>query len=46
MRHFVRKIQKIAAEAEAAGAVLVVAGDASHPEVQGIVGHTDRKSVV
>ena len=25
-----------------AGAVLVVAGDASHPEVQGIVGHTRR----
>ena len=37
---FVKKIQKIASEAEAAGAVLVVAGDASHPEVQGIVGHT------
>ena len=35
---FVKKIQKIASEAEAAGAVLVVAGDASHPEVQGIMG--------
>ena len=37
---FVKKIQKVASEAEAAGATLVVAGDVSHPEVQGIVGHT------
>ena len=35
---FVKKIQKVASEAEAAGATLVVAGDVSHPEVQGIVG--------
>lgn len=35
---FVKKIQKVASEAEAAGARLVVAGDVSHPEVQGIVG--------
>ena len=33
---FVKKIQSIAARAEAEGAVLLVAGDAAHPEVQGI----------
>ena len=43
---FVKKIQKIASEAEAAGAVLVVAGDASHPEVQGIKGWGDERTVV
>ena len=37
---FVAKIHRIAQQAEAAGAVLLVAGDADHPEVQGIVGHT------
>ena len=37
---FVTKIHKIAAEAGGNGALLLVAGDASHPEVQGIVGHT------
>ncbi len=37
---FVAKIHRIAAEAGAAGAVLLVGGDAAHPEVQGIVGHT------
>ncbi|MCI5555935.1 bifunctional 4-hydroxy-3-methylbut-2-enyl diphosphate reductase/30S ribosomal protein S1 [bacterium] len=37
---FVTKIHKIAAEAGENGALLLVAGDASHPEVQGIVGHT------
>ena len=37
---FVKKIQDIAARAEADGAVLLVAGNADHPEVQGIVGHT------
>ena len=37
---FVAKIHRIAEQAEAAGAVLLVAGDAAHPEVQGIVGHT------
>ena len=35
---FVQKIQRIAAEAEKAGAVLLVAGDKTHPEVQGIRG--------
>ena len=43
---FVKKIQKVASEAEAAGAVLVVAGDASHPEVQGIKGWGDERTVV
>ena len=36
---FVQKIQRIAAQAEKEGAVLLVAGDKTHPEVQGIVGH-------
>ena len=40
---FVTKIQKIAARAGAEGAMLLVAGDAKHPEVQGIVGHTTGK---
>ena len=37
---FVAKIHKIAMEADKIGALLLVAGDADHPEVQGIVGHT------
>ncbi len=37
---FVAKIHRIAEQAEQEGAVLLVAGDAAHPEVQGIVGHT------
>lgn len=37
---FVAKIHKIAEEAGKKGAILLVAGDAEHPEVQGIVGHT------
>ncbi len=36
---FVAKIHTIAAEAGAAGALLLVAGNEAHPEVQGIVGH-------
>ncbi len=36
---FVAKIHKLAAEAGKKGAILLVAGDANHPEVQGIVGH-------
>ena len=40
---FVTKIHKIAARAGAEGAMLLVAGDAEHPEVQGIVGHTTGK---
>ncbi len=37
---FVAKIHKIAKQAEQEGAILLVAGDAKHPEVEGIVGHT------
>jgi (E)-4-hydroxy-3-methyl-but-2-enyl pyrophosphate reductase len=37
---FVAKIHRIAEQAQKEGAVLLVAGDAAHPEVQGIVGHT------
>ena len=37
---FVAKIHKIAMEADKIGALLLVAGDADNPEVQGIVGHT------
>ena len=40
---FVTKIHKIAARAGAEGAMLLVAGDAKHPEVQGIVGPTTGK---
>ncbi len=40
---FVTKIHKIAARAGAEDAMLLVAGDAKHPEVQGIVGHTTGK---
>ena len=40
---FVTKIHKIAARAGADGTMLLVAGDAKHPEVQGIVGHTTGK---
>ena len=36
---FVAKIHKLAARAGAEGKTLFVAGDAAHPEVQGIVGH-------
>ena len=43
---FVSKIHKIAREASAKGAVLLVAGDKNHPEVQGIIGHTRGESYV
>ena len=38
---FVAKIHRIAEETGKNGALLLVAGDASHPEVKGIVGHCD-----
>lgn len=38
---FVAKIHRLARQAGQEGRFLLVAGDASHPEVQGIVGHTD-----
>lgn len=37
---FVKKIHRIAHETTANGDILIIAGDASHPEVQGIVGWT------
>lgn len=37
---FVAKIHRLARQASDEGAVLLVAGDKNHPEVQGIVGHT------
>ncbi|MDL2325162.1 bifunctional 4-hydroxy-3-methylbut-2-enyl diphosphate reductase/30S ribosomal protein S1 [Ruminococcaceae bacterium OttesenSCG-928-A16] len=37
---FVTKIQKIAEEYGEKGGTVLVAGDATHPEVQGIAGHT------
>ncbi len=37
---FVTKIHKIATQAEKEENVLLVAGDKTHPEVEGIVGHT------
>ena len=43
---FVSKIHKIAREASEKGAVLLVAGDKNHPEVQGIIGHTQGESYV
>ena len=43
---FVAKIHAIARRAEAEGVCLAVAGDAAHPEVQGIVGHTRGESFV
>ncbi len=38
---FVSKIHKIARKASEQNKTLLVAGDKSHPEVQGIIGHTD-----
>ena len=43
---FVAKIHAISRRAEQEGACLAVAGDAAHPEVQGIVGHTRGESFV
>ncbi len=36
---FVAKIHRIAAEQSAAGKTILIAGNAGHPEVQGIIGH-------
>ena len=43
---FVAKIHKIVAEKSAEGYFILIAGDASHPEVQGIVGHCDENHLV
>ena len=41
---FVRKIHKIVKEAGQQGSVVLIAGDSNHPEVKGIIGHTDGDS--
>ena len=43
---FVAKIHRIAKKASEAGAVLLVAGDKTHPEVQGIAGHTKGETFI
>lgn len=43
---FVARIHKIVAEQSAKGYFILIAGDASHPEVQGIVGHCDENCAV
>ncbi len=43
---FVAKIHRLAAEHSARGAVVMIAGDAKHPEVMGIRGHCVGKSYV
>lgn len=43
---FVSRIHKIVAEKSREGYFILIAGDASHPEVQGIVGHCDENCLV
>lgn len=43
---FVSRIHKIVAEKTAEGCFILIAGDATHPEVQGIVGHCDENCLV
>ena len=43
---FVAKIHKIVAEESAGGANVLIAGDPSHPEVKGIIGHCSTESRV
>jgi 4-hydroxy-3-methylbut-2-enyl diphosphate reductase len=43
---FVSRIHKIVAEKTQEGCFILIAGDASHPEVQGIVGHCDENHLV
>ncbi len=43
---FVSKIHKIVARKTKEGCFILIAGDASHPEVQGIVGHCDENCLV
>ncbi|MEG0339399.1 MAG: bifunctional 4-hydroxy-3-methylbut-2-enyl diphosphate reductase/30S ribosomal protein S1 [Oscillospiraceae bacterium] len=43
---FVAKIHNIAHRASKEGRLLLVAGDKTHPEVEGIVGHTDKEVFV
>ncbi|MCL2088152.1 MAG: bifunctional 4-hydroxy-3-methylbut-2-enyl diphosphate reductase/30S ribosomal protein S1 [Oscillospiraceae bacterium] len=43
---FVSKIHKIVAEQSEAGRTILIAGDANHPEVTGIVGHCKSRAFV
>ena len=43
---FVSRIHKIVAEKTAEGYFILIAGDETHPEVQGIVGHCDENYLV
>lgn len=43
---FVSRIHKIVAEKTKQGYFVLIAGDASHPEIQGIVGHCDENCLV
>lgn len=43
---FVKKIHQIADEESAAGRRIIIVGDSSHPEVQGIMGWVHGKSIV
>lgn len=43
---FVSRIHKIVAEMTGKGYLVFIAGDALHPEVQGIVGHCSQKPIV
>lgn len=38
----IKRIHKIVAENSAQGADIIIAGEANHPEVQGIIGHKDK----
>ncbi|MDE5854788.1 MAG: bifunctional 4-hydroxy-3-methylbut-2-enyl diphosphate reductase/30S ribosomal protein S1, partial [Ruminococcus sp.] len=43
---FVSKIHKIVAEKTKEGYLILIAGDISHPEVQGIIGHCEQNYIV
>ena len=43
---FVSKIHRIVAQKTKEGCFILIAGDANHPEVQGIVGHCDENCLV
>lgn len=43
---FVKKIHKIVSEKPDENSIVLIAGDSSHPEVQGIVGHCKAEAIV
>ncbi|MBR2957493.1 MAG: bifunctional 4-hydroxy-3-methylbut-2-enyl diphosphate reductase/30S ribosomal protein S1, partial [Clostridia bacterium] len=43
---FVKKIHRIVSEKPDENSVVLIAGDSSHPEVQGIVGHCKAEAIV